>query len=83
MYLCSLNNITMTTDHGKKIKMYLSNMYYCVHKPTKSLVSREASGGHHFHNNPNDMTFMIEGAWEDSLKYRNDKSDFEVIKFTI
>ena len=61
----------------------MSNMYYCVHKPTQSLMSREPLGGLHFHKNPNDMNFMIEGAWEDALKYRNDKCDFEVIKFTI
>jgi hypothetical protein len=68
---------------GKEVKEYNSNMYYCVHRPSKTLVSRDSFGGISYSNNPNDMKFLIKGAWEDALKYRADKADFEIIEFVI
>ena len=76
-------SLVKTDDYGKSIKPCIGGMFYCLHKPTKSLVYRDVLGGIKYVNNPNDMSFLIEGAWEEVLKYRNDKHEFEIISFTI
>jgi hypothetical protein len=70
-------------NYNQIIKGYTGKMYYCIHIPTKGLCKVGDFGGLEFVTNPNQMTFQIKGAWENHLKYREDRDLFEVKEFII